>query len=745
MISYKFLQTMMSRAGLSFGLAGWLLMFLFIATAQGESRSVVHDKVSDWLSGRLNGVAVTEDGLLIPGMTAKEVSQLGVEGVNVVWSVVDDGSGGFYLGTGPEGKVVHVKKSGEVTVLADLEQAHVFALRRGFGAEVWAAASPGGVLYRLVEGEEPTKWWQGEAEYVWDIFVEEKGCVLATGRPAQLVRVSNQNESAVVCTVPDVHVRCLARNGDGVFFLGTSERGMLLSWDGKKLMPLASVDRREIRQVQVADGGKVFFIAVGDAVDDVQRSKGRGGSTSGSGGNSSLSGSSSRQGGDSFDVFRSLGGEEGGSMQRGKMDFKGDFWQWTEQSGATKVVSLPGQPHAFFADSQRVFVGVGSKGFVFSVDVERRRVSAVAQAASDYVTGFLQTSDDLIIAGSYPVSLSQLIAAQEPMFESAVVDAGTSARWGKVSVLGEAVKLERRFGWTPEPDCLWTEWTDTSESQSSQISSPRFTQYRLVPSQAGVRRVEVFYTNYNRSPLFREIRVLESGEQFEIVENPSGGPGQQSLEQLLRNEQASGSGAVGSFVSLSQKKNNEESGLGSIRVASLGGRSFRTLIFMVDDPDGDSLEFSVEARNLERGDFSLLKSGLKKPFFNFDTRGWSDGWYEFKVVAKDKPALGQEALSVESISEPVLVDNTPPDIEFLRTSDKEFTFRIKDNHSELASVEVSENGIDFRNILPKDGVVDSLEEIFSVPLEKDGVDGLFVRASDRNGNLAGGFLKSLVK
>ncbi len=704
-----------------------------IAECAAQSRSVVHDKTGDWLAGQLRGVQVTDNGLLLPGMIFTEQGRPEIEGVETVWCALPMPDGAVLLGTGPEGKVLRVENNGAVKELAKLEESHVFALARASDGMIFATASPGGSVYLLETEGVPEKWFGGEAQYVWALLWHRDALWAATGNPAKIVKILKQGEFETVVEVPDTHARTMAADGADLV-IGTAGRGLVLRWgESTGLLALHTAERSEVRQVEVLSRGEVVFSVLGERKSGLDSGAGSGPASRASrprGDSSASGGASSQRNEDRFDVFTSLGGErESGSSMPGALpDIRGEIMRLKSGGEVMRIMAVPGQPHYFVISGGDVFVGAGSRGFVFRASLEGDLSAAVAQLPGSHVTALWSVGKSVRAACSFPVGWGLLETSTEPVFQSSVIDAGWESQWGALNILGSAEGVSVRFGGTPEPDALWGKWLEWDKPSVGSGTTSRFMQYRLRPGSDGVRRVEVFYQPRNRAPVFRDLKVLESGELFQAVESSPSGPSPQNVEQLLR---SAGAGAA---------ESSSKSGSDGTRIISTGGRSARTLVFSVDDPEGNDLQYAISYRSAGGSEFTLLKEGLEKPFFSFDTRGWRDGWYEFRVTATDKPMLGQLPLSAERVTLPVLVDNTPPTIEMLQATNDAVTFRVADYASVITVVEVSFDGLNFTAALPEDGVLDSLEENFRVSPPK-GCKALHVRASDRAGNLTGAYVE----
>ena len=65
------------------------------------------------------------------------------------------------------------------------------------------------------------------------------------------------------------------------------------------------------------------------------------------------------------------------------------------------------------------------------------------------------------------------------------------------------------------------------------------------------------------------------------------------------------------------------------------------------------------------------------------------------------------------------------------------SFDVKDDHSPVQRVEFSSDGQRWRGVFPVDGIADSREEHFELPIEGElGEKGLTLRASDTMNNIA---------
>jgi hypothetical protein len=87
------------------------------------------------------------------------------------------------------------------------------------------------------------------------------------------------------------------------------------------------------------------------------------------------------------------------------------------------------------------------------------------------------------------------------------------------------------------------------------------------------------------------------------------------------------------------------------------------------------------------------------------------------------------------------VDNTAPAISVgnvrVVSGRTLITFDVKDDHSPIRGVEFSQDGQRWRSVFPVDGIADSREEHYELPVDGElGDRGLTLRASDSMNNVA---------
>ena len=159
------------------------------------------------------------------------------------------------------------------------------------------------------------------------------------------------------------------------------------------------------------------------------------------------------------------------------------------------------------------------------------------------------------------------------------------------------------------------------------------------------------------------------------------------------------------------------------------------------DPNGDTLVYALYFKAGDETEWKLIDDELRTPRMSIGLKGVGDGQYRFRVVASDEfsnpPGMGLES---EFISDEVIIDNTPPQVENLRVrvsnERARVTFRVADELSLISSIQVDFDGEDAYPIFPRDGLLDQREEQvdWTTPALEPGEHTLTLQVTDREGN-----------
>jgi len=168
---------------------------LFSATAPSLfaaplSRSLPIDFFRDVPSRNLKGLATRSDGRLVAGPLVTDLNGPAV--ADILWTLEAASGDRWLIGTGPEGKIFELtldlaKNTFTSREITDLDDTHVFALKRLPDGALLAGSSPHGTLYLVREGKITARvTLPVDSIYDLQLSPDAKTAYVATGNPGRI-------------------------------------------------------------------------------------------------------------------------------------------------------------------------------------------------------------------------------------------------------------------------------------------------------------------------------------------------------------------------------------------------------------------------------------------------------------------------------------------------------------------------------------------------------------------------------
>lgn len=668
-------------------------------SARGGTTQVwVSTTFEDFGGGKGEGVLVTSDGRLRRGEAAKRVA-LGQ--VSMVFAAAEVGDA-IFLGTGTAGEIWRYA-GGKASKVASLPGAVlVTSFARGPGATLYAGTLPEGKIFALDTGSgKATLFSTLDAKHVWALSYDDRSRTLfaATGPGGKLFAVDGGGRSRVHWDSGEEHLLSLTRGPGGDLYAGSSPKAIVYRILGPgRTRALHDFAGNEVRAL--VGNERLLVAAVNDIKPDASMDVRIPPTASAKG--TAISGKSN---GPPRPPLPRLGAKQG----------KGGIFLLGEDGAARQVY---GTTSGYFTALQRasdgqVFAAEGTSGKV--VTVLPNLSTAIAQNVQERQVLSLSLTGKVRAFGTGDGGALYVLGAgaPAPTYTSAAQDAGTSARFGQLTLRATgALSLETRSGNTAEPDKGWSPWqaaaTRAAVADGMLRATPRcppgrYFQYRLRwpgASQAVVREVRLHYTPSNQAPFIKELVVGEIGSGKTALQKPS----------WLSSPNNT---AAPTEVKISWK---------------------------AEDPDGDTLAYRLWFRAVGEvtwrrlGDEPVLTAALAK----WKTDSLADGWYEVRLEASDENSNGAGRVQrSEKVSPPVLVDHGKPDLVGLRVAYPLVTGLARDRFSRITGLSYSLDGKLWRQVDPLDGVWDEEAERFDfriAPAPKPGSHTLLLRVYDEAGN-----------
>ncbi len=383
-----------------------------------------------------------------------------------------------------------------------------------------------------------------------------------------------------------------------------------------------------------------------------------------------------------------------------------------------------------------LLVGTGSDGLVYQVNPAAEETVVLAKVDSKQVMSMLPTRKGRLVLGlanAGGIASMSSGYASEGTYTSPVLDAMQISRFGKIRLQGSlpadtAMTLATRSGNLRQPgEQGWSKWSPeqpVAEYVASASPPARYFQYRVTFSSKDgkntplVDEVDVAYQMPNLAPQIRSIKI-------------GGGPAEG--EGAGRPPMMGGPAAMPPMGG----------GPGGAAKEPASGR-IRQITWEAVDPNGDAMEYTLYFQNGSKGPWIQLANKLKDPQYSWDTKGVADGHYRIKVTASDAKANPRgEGKTTSRLSDPIVVNNTPPVIGDVKVTVQGQTVKIEaklvDRTSIVASCDYAVDSKDDWQAVPSLSTIwDSPEEgvAFSIDELKAGPHQITLRAADAYGNQA---------
>jgi hypothetical protein len=184
---------------------------------------------------------------------------------------------------------------------------------------------------------------------------------------------------------------------------------------------------------------------------------------------------------------------------------------------------------------------------------------------------------------------------------------------------------------------------------------------------------------------------------------------------------------------------------GDTSTPSLGRRmaqkGLQTIAWKAEDADGDHLTYTVSYRRVGDSTWHTLRADSIDSILVWDTTTVADGHYIVRITASDAPSnTPDRVLNGERESEAIAIDNTPPVVTLSVTRQGtaiHLLVHAQDATSAIDKLEFSLGGSTWQLALPTDGLADSPDERYDIPVASDAdLARLVVRVTDVMGNVA---------
>lgn len=691
---------------------------------------------ADFSGGTQTNVSVSSAGDV---RLSAALQKIGESGETYLWSLLPDGQGNVYAGTGDHGRVIKFDAAGKSSVFFDSDELEVTTLARDAAGNIYAGTAPHGIVYKIGADGKGKPFFTAPEKYVtalaWDearsrLYVAVGG---GTGRVyAVAASGGTMTDARPWFSSPETHLLALALDKSGNVYAGASPDGIIY-----KITPEGD--------------GHVFY----DAPDQ---------------------------------SISSLAVDASGTVYAGTLG-KGKIYKISPE-GYGKVLSDRATAGVLSLRTDKdgnLYACSGNT--VYCISPDETVQSFVAASDEQFLS--LGTSDDSgqVYAGTGTVGSLYGISASGDLkgqFVSTVHDAGLSAHWGTISWIadtppGTQVTLQTRSGDVPRPDDSWSAWSPAYATEAGHvITSPpaRYLQYQatLTGTSAAVsqgnaprlRAVTAYYLPRNQAPTVKMVSPAEGDAvskaatlrwtasdpdkdtlTYDLSYSSDGGQTWTPIKKKAAPQTVTPTVPTKTTAPKAPTVTDREVAAGvkdmeSHLPAGMPASVRQQIIAQAPTMVRQAL---MAQRGLTTGTGSAsdtaAASGLKDMSYAWDTTSVKDGTYQIEIVASDKTSNPQNALTAKDTSPSFVVANTPPALTAGTPTvglDKAITIRGSVS-TPLAFVKAVQGRVDTGDpvaAVADDGLFDSTLENFTLilPSVASGAHTVEVQTVDQAGNTA---------
>jgi hypothetical protein len=732
----------------------WFWVFCFFLTAflsqstclAVNSKITRHSTSVHLQKGKAEDVIISSRGNIQLGRAAEVL----VEKFEKVWSInsIVLSGGTVFIGTSPNGGVYKYSLK-ELTKIYPLESEqpkiepepdtsddsnesngepveteqyltneHIFAMATDVSGRLLVGISGKNCrLMRYKAGKLKTVYEPNDAKYIFAITVAENGNIyLGTGPEGKIYKLDSfAKKSELLYDSPDKNILSLAVAENGYLYAGSDSRGLVYKINprNKTAAVLYDSEQQEITALLLAENSNLYAAATSAKIVKAQAkfaaqlplagrpetpARKKGNTKASDGGLKLKIANTKKTAADKTMQMKTSAPKPASPTQASYI------YKITDEGFVTDIFEETAVFFCLAQQNKTLLVGTGNKAQLFAIEPEAEQHQQIyADKQASQITSIVTAGNDIYIGTANPAKLLKLNGqfALEGTYASDLIDAGQPAEWGKLQIDADIPKgckilVASRSGNVKDiNDPTFSQWTEPIQvTKPIQLRCPnaRFCQYKLILQSPDakatpvIREIAAAHTVPNQAPKLEAVAVAK---------DPS--PGKKGILKIS---------------------------------------------YKASDSNKDKLIYKIDFRKITRTKWIQLKEKVKNTSFEWDGRTVEDGRYEVRITVSDELSnTAATKLTSTRISEPVVVDNTPPVIKKHSIKKEKDTTILKlqllDELSAIGKVNYTINSNDeWIGTLPDDLVYDTTEENFTIEIENldTGEHIISVRIADDLGN-----------
>ena len=710
------------------------------------------DTMGEFAAGVLKNVAVTSLGDV---RLAPSLQKVADTSESYIWSILPDGKGNVYLGTGDGGVIYRMDAAGKATPFFQTKELEVTSLALDSSGNLYAGTLPNGIVFKVGPDGKGAKVFTAQEKYI---------TALAYDQSRDEVLAATGGGTGRVYSLNGRRVKVMGLAGGISVAQGSRRRGM--TFVTPTGVPVAATDAAAITPAAIGAAQPLFTSPEANILSIATDKSGNIYAGSGPDGivyKITPDGKSSVLYDAAEPNISALATDSLGSVYAGTSG-TGTVYRIAPDGTAKRLLgrSTPGIQSLKTDASDAVYAVSGST--VYKINPDDSVQSYVADSDEQFLSLALDTAGNAVYAGTATVGSVYKIGVSggsglQGVFQSTVHDAGSRSRWGTIAwsadtPAGAAVTLQTRSGNIERPDASWSAWSAPYTSAHGQaVTSPpaRFLQYQALLSGDAVgvapklRDVSVYYLPHNHAPVV-SITKPAGGDAIAksaLLQWTGSDPDKDTLVY-----DAAYSGDGGKTWTPITKHATPDGSKPKSAAATLAA-SQANLDKQTNIPPAVRAKIQAQIKATATADAAqdakavAGATGLKDTSFSWDTTEVPDGTYQLRITASDKPSNPMDSLTAKAVSAPFLVANAAPVLTAgtpVVAADRTVTLHgtVTTGLAFIKAVQAKVDSGDPVAAAADDGLFDSSSESFtlSLPALTSGKHTVEVQAVDMAGNSA---------
>ncbi|HOL48043.1 MAG TPA: hypothetical protein PK189_07655 [bacterium] len=688
----------------------FFLFFIIRYSFPAVSNFLNYEGYSIFEKGTFNQTSVTSEGEISISNKYEIISETNYE---IVWNILESKNNDLFLFTGFNGIIKNYNKNIEYKT----ELNSVLCYFEDFNGDIYCGGI-GNFLYKI-NNDTIIKFATISDTYIWCIEnYDANYLIIGTGLNGNIYKVSKKNGEINLLTKTEFdNILCLKKLNDKEIIFGTSNSANLYVLKDNKISILTSLIGDEINGIEQQENN--LYISINqkkkqttqvfqpvETKSDVELQKDKGIETQ-------YDDSEEMEENENLEekVEKNKNNEASEKIQNQVTNVKvsqsqsqqmpQQFYQaYGGQNGKIIKYSLntgkiqeiystnKGYIYDIFIKNNELYVAIGNENKLIKIDMNTNSFKNIIKTESKDFIVLSKTNNNYFYAISkQPIEIYKIYndIADTGEYISEIIKFDNQTKIGEINYLPQFnkknIKFYYRQGYSDKVDTYWYDWTD----KINDLKKSLFFQYKILLEKSDdkipiINKIILPYKSDNQKPIIASITIKK------IITG-----------EVKRNQK--------NFEKSQNSKSEKE----------LNVKEKITINWQVQDDD-EQLIYNLYYKNLNNNMWiKINEKTLKETNYVLNTRLLNDGYYIFKVEAKDELVNSiDDAYITTKLSEIILIDNTPPEFilnKFEINDDKVFlSANLKDNLSIIKEQFYQIDFKDWKYIEVSDLINDSTNE-----------------------------------